>query len=100
MLDGFDVPVFIGGHTHLQLIRRYGESVIVNPGSVGLPFRQWWPHPVRISPWAEYGVVGGQEGRLSIDLRRTPYDVDAFLELSLESGMPHAKWWADCWVLD
>jgi hypothetical protein len=53
---------------------------------------------VRISPWAEYGIVGGEDGRLSIDLRRTTYDVDAFLEMSLESGMPHADWWAENWV--
>jgi len=35
--------------------------------------------------------------RLSIDLRRTPFDVDAFLEMSLASGMPHAEWWVDSW---
>lgn len=98
MLDGFDQPIFLGGHTHLQLIRRFEEAVIVNPGSVGLPFREWWPRPVRISPWAEYGIVRSGDGRLSIELRRSPYDVDAFLAMSLESGMPHAEWWADCWV--
>jgi len=98
MLDGFEQPVLIGGHTHLQMIRRYEEAVIVNPGSVGLPFREWWPRPVLISPWAEYGVLSWEKGRLSLDLRRTSFDVDAFLELSLESGMPHAQWWADCWA--
>lgn len=100
MFDGFDVPVLVGGHTHLQMIRRFDESVIVNPGSVGLPFREWWPRPVRISPWAEYGILSGTDGRLSLDLRRTGFDVDAFLALSLESGMPHAQWWADCWDRD
>ena len=98
MFDGFDVPVLVGGHTHLQMMRRFDESVIVNPGSVGLPFREWWPRPVRISPWAEYGVLSGDGGKLSLDLRRTEFDVDAFLALSLESGMPHAQWWADCWA--
>jgi putative phosphoesterase len=92
--------VLFGGHTHVQMIRRYQSSVIVNPGSVGLPFREWWPRPVRISPWAEYGIVGGEDGHLSIDLRRTPFDVDAFLAMSLESGMPHAQWWANSWVRD
>ncbi|MEK6275952.1 MAG: metallophosphoesterase family protein [Actinomycetota bacterium] len=98
MFDGFEMPVLVGGHTHLQMIRRFDEAVIVNPGSVGLPFREWWPRPVRISPWAEYGILSGNDGRLSLDLRRTDFDVDAFLALSLESGMPHAQWWADCWV--
>lgn len=100
MLDGFDLPVLIGGHTHVQMIRRFKEAVIVNPGSVGLPFREWWPRPVRISPWAEYGLLESNDGRLSIDLRRTPFDVDAFLAMSLESGMPHAEWWAASWATD
>ncbi len=102
MFDGFELPVLVGGHTHLQMIRRFDESVIVNPGSVGLPFREWWPRPVRISPWAEYGILSGngKDGRLSLDLRRTDFDVGAFLALSLESGMPHAQWWADCWDRD
>jgi predicted phosphodiesterase len=89
--------VLIGGHTHVQMIRRYAESIIANPGSVGLAFRSWWPRPVRISPWAEYGVLTGEDGRLSIDLRRTPFDVEAFLQLSLKSGMPHAEWWTQSW---
>jgi putative phosphoesterase len=101
MLDGYEsYPVLIGGHTHLQMIRRFDDAVIVNPGSVGLPFREWWPRPVRISPWAEYGIVEGEQGRLSLDLRRTSFDVAAFLELSRASGMPHAEWWADSWVQD
>src|ERR671935_1311200 len=29
--------VLAGGHTHLQLLRPYGERLLVNPGSVGLP---------------------------------------------------------------
>ena len=35
--------LLVGGHTHLQMLRRFGQSVIVNPGSVGQPFSQWWP---------------------------------------------------------
>jgi hypothetical protein len=26
--------------------------------------------------------------------------VEAFLKLSLESGMPHADWWVSCWERD
>jgi len=100
MLAGFEAPVLAGGHTHLQLIRRYEKSIFVNPGSVGLPFREWWPRPVRIAPWAEYGILNCEDGRFGVDLRRTPFDVDALLELSSTSGMPHAEWWASCWVLD
>ncbi len=92
--------VLLCGHTHLQMLRRFEQSVIVNPGSVGLPFSDWQPRVVRIAPWAEYGILGSHEGRLRIDLRRTTYDVDALLQLSLESGMPHAEWWVGSWQLD
>ena len=97
MLDGYMEPVLVGGHTHLQMIRRFEKSVLVNPGSVGLPFVEWWPRPVRIAPWAEYGILDSTGDRLAIELRRTNFDVEAFLALSRTSGMPHADWWADCW---
>ncbi|HEV8191691.1 MAG TPA: metallophosphoesterase family protein, partial [Ktedonobacterales bacterium] len=29
--------ILAGGHTHLQMLRRYGDAHLVNPGSVGLP---------------------------------------------------------------
>ena len=97
MFDGHEATVFVGGHTHLQMTRRYEGSVIVNPGSVGLPFRQWWPKTVRIAPWAEYGLVSFENGRACIDLHRTTFDVEALLILATESGMPHAHWWAESW---
>jgi predicted phosphodiesterase len=93
-------PVMVGGHTHLQMVRRFEGSLMVNPGSVGLPFRQWWPNEVRIAPWAEYGLVSFEDGKTAIDLRRTTFDVDAFLRLATESGMPHAAWWAESWQGD
>jgi predicted phosphodiesterase len=80
------------------MVRRIEGSVIVNPGSVGLPFRPWWPNVVRIAPWAEYGLVSVEDGKVSIDLHRTTFDVKALLELASESGMPHAGWWAESWT--
>jgi predicted phosphodiesterase len=98
MLDGRSAPLMIGGHTHLQLIRRLESGMLVNPGSVGLPFQHWWPNTVIIAPWAEYGLVEIDGGRLQVDLRRTTYDVEALLRLSRESGMPWADWWAGTWA--
>jgi putative phosphoesterase len=100
MFDAPYAPLLIGGHTHLQLVRRFEASLIVNPGSVGLPFRDWPPKRVRISPWAEYGILDVAGGRVRVDLRRTTFDVDAYLRASRASGMPHADWWADCWVTE
>jgi predicted phosphodiesterase len=98
MLAGCRSPVLAGGHTHVAMARRLRDSVLVNPGSVGLPFRRWHPHPVRIGRWTEYAVVTGLDDRLSIDLRRTSFDADEFLRLSRRSGMPHASWWIGTWA--
>ena len=89
--------VMIGGHTHVQMLRSFDRCLLVNPGSVGLPFSDWWPKRVRIAPWAEYAVLSYDEGRLAVDFHRTPFDVEALLEISLESGMPHARWWNASW---
>lgn len=97
MLGEAHSRVILCGHTHVQMLRRHDHSLIVNPGSVGLPFLDWSPQTVRVAPWAEYGILSSEHGRLRVDLRRTSYDVDAFLELSLASGMPHARWWVDSW---
>ncbi len=97
MLGGARAEVLIGGHAHLQLLRRFEEILFLNPGSVGLPFTAWWPDRVRIAPRAEYGLLVHEEGRLRIELRRTSYDVEAVLRRALASGMPHARWWVDSW---
>lgn len=97
MFAGVEAPVLVGGHTHLQMVRRFGRQIIVNPGSVGQPFAQWWPKTIRVAPWAEYGIVDADGGRLHVDLRRVPIDVQGLLSFCLESGMPHARWWVDSW---
>jgi predicted phosphodiesterase len=98
MLDGRSALVHAGGHTHFQLVRRLGESLVVNPGSIGLPFRRALPGIMEIAPWAEYGLLRHEDGRLSVELRRTPFDLDVFLAVLRDSGMPHADWWAARWT--
>jgi predicted phosphodiesterase len=97
MLSGFEAQVMVGGHTHLQMMRRLEVGMLVNPGSVGLPFLHWWPNTVEVAPWAEYGLIDIDGDRLRLDLRRTEYDVAALLRLSRSSGMPHADWWGGTW---
>jgi putative phosphoesterase len=97
MLGAAKAQVLVGGHSHVQLFRRLPGSVLVNPGSVGLAFWSWWPQPVTIAPWSEYGIVEWKDGTLRADLRRAPFDVEAFKKLCLESGMPHAEWWVGSW---
>jgi putative phosphoesterase len=98
MLDGLKATVFAGGHTHFQLLRRHGEAVVVNAGSVGLPFRRRRAGVMQISPWAEYCVISVGPSHLAIELRRTAVDVDGFMRATLRSGMPHAARWAELWA--
>jgi len=99
MFDDERPAILLGGHTHVQLLRRWSHSMLVNPGSVGLPFLSWWPQRVTVAPWAEYAVLTTGEGTVRVEFRRTSFDVEAFLRLSRGSGMPHAEWWADCWLV-
>jgi hypothetical protein len=96
MLDGKREPVLAAGHTHFAMVRHYDGALIVNPGSVGLPFAKR-EEVMRISPWAEYAILEWEYGNLSVDLRRIDFDVESLLELIRASGMPHAEWWAGLW---
>ena len=101
MLAGFEHELMLAGHTHVQLVRTIEGRLVVNPGSVGLPFRGVpYGEPQLISPWAEYALIEIENGRLSVDLRRTHYDVDEMLRRVIASGAPHATWWAGRWRTD
>jgi putative phosphoesterase len=100
IFDGIEATVLVGGHTHLQMLRRFGPSVFVNPGSVGQPFSQWWPRQIRVAHWAEYGVIDVVGDATEIELRRVPFDLDALLKLLAASDMPHRRWWIDSWSAD
>ena len=39
-LSGFSATVMAGGHTHVQILRRDRDLILINPGSVGLPFER------------------------------------------------------------
>ncbi len=101
MLAGCSASVMVGGHTHSQMVRRYEESHIINAGSVGLPgVNPGVPElPLnRNVNWAEYGVLSLENGRLSIELRRTPLDMNAVKEAAVRSRMLDIEWWLEKWA--
>jgi putative phosphoesterase len=100
MLGGREPLVLAIGHTHVELVRVHGSTLIVNPGSVGLPFHSWPPTngEIQMSPWAECAILTVEGGLVSTELRRVPYEVRPLLETAVEAGMPHARWWANCWL--
>jgi putative phosphoesterase len=86
------------GHTHVQMARRLPSTIVVNPGSVGLPFLEWPVAAARVCPWAEYGILEYDgEDSVSVELCRAPYDAQQVIDYTLASGVPHAEWWTACW---
>ncbi|MDP8903811.1 MAG: metallophosphatase family protein [Chloroflexota bacterium] len=99
LFAGAAADVFAGGHTHLQLARRLGASLLVNPGSVGLPLAadpDSGPLPdgePRLPRLAEYALIEA-EAAISVELRRVPIDATALGRAGHRSGMPDPGWWA------
>ncbi|MFQ5420607.1 MAG: metallophosphoesterase family protein [Anaerolineae bacterium] len=91
------VAIIAGGHTHTPMLRRLGNSFILNSGSVGLPM--WREDGVVKNPaWAEYALVEVANGRLNIALRRAPYPLDDLRAAIQNSVMPHAVRFLADWI--
>jgi predicted phosphodiesterase len=75
MLAGRQASVMAGGHTHVQMLRQHRGLLIVNPGSVGMPFREYvGGGPPHVLPHAEYALVEASSGALGVRLQRVALD--------------------------
>ena len=70
--------VIVLGHTHVPFLRRLGERLVFNPGSVGQPRDG--------DPRASYAVLETEERRAEV--RRVEYEIDAVAKAILERGLP------------
>ncbi|HUY97589.1 MAG TPA: metallophosphoesterase family protein [Verrucomicrobiae bacterium] len=81
-----EVATVVCGHTHMPFIRLVDRRLVVNPGSVGMP----------------YGRPGGHWAMLragAVTLHRTPIDIEAACaRVVAESTYPYRREWADCFV--
>lgn len=72
--------ILAGGHTHVQLLRRYRGRWLLNPGSVGMPFERFVAGaPPTILPHAEYAIVESDAQGVSVTLRQVELDRAALL---------------------
>jgi predicted phosphodiesterase len=91
MLGPFAPALMCGGHTHLQQIRRLGDTLFFNPGSVGFAYSHQQPEGhFKADPWAEYAVLTYADGCMGLELRRVPYSAEAIIQVYLASGRPYA----------
>lgn len=75
-LDGRRACVMAGGHTHLQMVRQHRGDLLVNPGSVGMPIREYAAGgPPAILDHAEYATIDADDaGGVAVTLRRVALD--------------------------
>ncbi len=101
---GCEFDVLVCGHTHVQLLRRIDARLFVNVGSLGMPFARPYcgQGAPQVLPWAEWAIVGASPdtGAVSVDLRRTRYDIARFGATLREAGYPSAETWLDNWLLE
>ncbi|MFD8572025.1 metallophosphoesterase family protein [Streptomyces sp. NPDC059639] len=77
-----DVRTVVLGHTHMPFVRLAHGRLVVNPGSVGMPYGRAGAH------WALLGP--------GVELRTTAYDVEAAIaHVTQGSSYPEIAQWAD-----
>jgi predicted phosphodiesterase len=91
-LGSYAGQILTGGHTHAQQIRRHGEYFFFNPGSVGFTYNHNQPAiQFFADPWAEYAILSVENGRVSLEFRRVPFDVQQLIRIYRDSGRPFVE---------
>ncbi len=99
MLAGTPAQLYAGGHTHQQLLRRYRDALVLNPGTVGFAKDAIAPSAqVRNPSWAEYAIIARDGGQLDVSLRRVAFDLDALFAAQDASGIPRIYWRKGDWL--
>ena len=83
-LDGLDVRVLLGGHTHLPNDRVVDGVRLVNDGSAGLPFDG--------DNRPSYALLDFDDGRCEVTIRRVAYDVEAVASELARVEHPMREW--------
>lgn len=82
-LQDIDEKVLICGHTHAQWYRRFGEKLIVNPGSVGLSFNA--------NASAEYSLLEWSKDHWEVQQHNVVYDKRQLMDIFYTSGYLEAS---------
>lgn len=89
VLAGVSTGTVVCGHTHMPFLRLVDRMLVVNPGSVGMPYGSTGAH------WA---LLGGAAGP-AVQLRRTLFDAEAACAAVVAScGYPEIEGWVDFFI--
>ena len=92
LLGAYATHVLTGGHTHIQHLRRLGNSFYFNPGSVGFAYSHTQAEDTfRADPWAEYAVLSVEGERASLEFRRVPFKTADLIQTYRDGGRPFAE---------
>ncbi len=92
MLGDNAATVMAGGHTHVQMLRQFKGNLIVNPGSVGLPFKEFVQgRQPEIMEQSEYAVIEMDQNYVNVSLRRVPFNQKDFLRTIKNCKSPVQK---------
>jgi putative phosphoesterase len=93
--EGQKADIFIGGHSHIQMFRRYDDKLILNSGSTGNVFKFAFApgNSVSLLPWAEYMIINQSGNSLNVDSRRVYFDTGELLKKVKERRPPCMNWW-------
>ena len=90
--------VVAAGHVHLQWSRRVRGTLWLCAGSIGLVYEHREPlDEVPFLPVSEYAVLTAENGRLGVDFRRVPFDVEELLAAARATDFPDVERWASMW---
>lgn len=93
LLDGYTESIMATGHMHHPFLRPFKSTMIINPGSVGLPRQMNGKHPL-IAYFALLEVI---EGQVHIAFRSVPVPIEELKRDIHASGMPHMDWFLSQW---
>jgi putative phosphoesterase len=85
--------ILAGGHTHIQMLREHRGILIINPGSVGFPFKAYvaGKMPTLLGN-AAYAFIDIDDGLIEVSLRRIAYKKDLLIKSLRDSTNPLRNW--------
>ena len=93
LLSGHTATIMVGGHTHVQMVRQHRGNLLINPGSVGLPFKEFSDgQEPTVLGHSEYALVSADGNGVSITLRRVPFDLATHRGAIAKSDHPMRGW--------